>query len=260
MRAVAAEQGRINESARQMLIGFSEGKEVRSEDWAACGDAAKKVLGRLDGYVNIGVASADGHLLCSALQPPPGKDMQRPGFLKGLTEAQHLLIGQYHVGLITGQQVLTVAVKPDQRSAMEPLLAWANLDLQWLARHYDESFDARNQTLLITDRNGTILVRLPENSRWVGKPIGAPYMPLVNATAEGVLDIAGVSQRLRISKEPGFRPSGLTWLIKDEHFGLPTRQGRHLSSARPWKRGRGCSITLRLIRAPQLSGSTTFRS
>ncbi len=41
MRLVAAEQGRIDESARQLLIGFSEGQEIRSQDWARCSEAAR---------------------------------------------------------------------------------------------------------------------------------------------------------------------------------------------------------------------------
>lgn len=80
MRLVAAEQGRIDESARQLLIGFSEGEEVRAQDWVRCNEAAKLVLARVQGYVNLGIATSDGDLLCSGLPPPPNKDMRRTSF------------------------------------------------------------------------------------------------------------------------------------------------------------------------------------
>src|ERR1700761_3644243 len=47
IRLVAAEQQRIDESARQLLVGFSEGEAIRSQDWVRCSEAAKLVLARV---------------------------------------------------------------------------------------------------------------------------------------------------------------------------------------------------------------------
>ena len=110
MRLVTAEQERIDESARQLLVGFSEGEEVHAQDWMHCSETAKQVLARVDGYVNIGIASADGDLLCSGLPPLPDKNMRRQNFLEEMTPSGNLLLGRYHVGLITGNAVLMVAV------------------------------------------------------------------------------------------------------------------------------------------------------
>src|SRR5579863_6824927 len=149
MRLVAAEQGRIDESARQLLIGFSEGQEVRSQDWARCSEAAKRLLTRVEGYVNLGIATSEGDLLCSGLLPPPDKDMGRPTFLREIGSSGNLLVGQYHKGLITGKSVLTVAVPLSQNVGSGSVLAWANIDLQWLARHFADRFNSPNLTLLI---------------------------------------------------------------------------------------------------------------
>ena len=198
MRLVAAEQERIDESARQLLIGFSEGEEVYSRDWARCGEAAKLVLARVDGYVNIGIATADGQLLCSGLSPPPDTDMRRENFLKAMTPSGNLLIGRYHVGLITGRAVLMVAVPLPRTSGTVPLVSWANIDLQWLAQHFADRFNSPNLTLLMADSRGTILVRLPDNAAWAGKPMGDQYSPLLNAPAEGVQDMVGIDGEERI--------------------------------------------------------------
>ena len=198
MRLVAAEQERIDESARQLLIGFSEGEEVYSRDWARCGEAAKLLLARVDGYVNIGIATADGQLLCSGLLPPPDTDMRRENFLKAMTPSGNLLLGRYHVGLITGRAVLMVAVPLPPTSGTVPLVSWANIDLQWLAQHFADRFNSPNLTLLMADSRGTILVRLPDNAAWAGKPMGDQYSSLLNAPAEGVQDMVGIDGEERI--------------------------------------------------------------
>jgi PAS domain S-box-containing protein len=198
MRLVAAEQGRIDESARQLLIGFSEGQEIRSQDWARCSEAAKLVLARVEGYVNLGIASSEGDLLCSGLPPPPDKDMRRSSFLQEMDPSGNLLVGQYHVGLITGKSVLTVAVPLSQKVGAGSVLAWANIDLQWLARHFADRFNSPNLTLLIADRRGTILVRLPDNGNWAGKPMGDRYSSLLKAKSEGVVDTVGIDGEERI--------------------------------------------------------------
>lgn len=198
MRLVTAEQERIDESARQLLVGFSEGAEVHARDWAQCSATAKSVLARVEGYVNIGIATADGDLLCSGLPPPPDKDMRRQNFLEELTASGNLLLGRYHVGLITGKPVLMVAVPLPQSVGPVPLVAWANIDLQWLARHFADRFDSPNLTMLLADSGGTILVRLPDNAAWAGKPLGDQYASLLHGSAEGVKDTTGIDGEERI--------------------------------------------------------------
>lgn len=198
MRLVAAEQERIDEGTRQLLVGFSEGEEIHSQDWARCSGAAKLVLARVEGYENIGISTSKGDLLCSGLLPPANKDMRRPTFLQEMTPSGDLLIGRYHVGLITGKPVIMVAVPLAESGSAGPLVAWATIDLQWLARHFAYLFSSPNLTLLIADSRGTILLRLPDNANWANKPIGGQYSSLLNATAEGVVDAIGVDGVERI--------------------------------------------------------------
>ena len=192
MRLVAAEQERIDEGTRQLLVGFSESEEIHSRDWARCSEAAKLVLARVEGYANIGIATTGGDLLCSGLTPPVNKDMRRPTFLQKMTSSGDLLIGRYHVGLITGKPVVMVAVPLSESGSGEPLVAWATIDLQWLARHFADRFSSPNLTMLMADSGGTILVRLPDNANWAGKSIGDQYSSLLKAKAEGVVDTVGM--------------------------------------------------------------------
>ena len=149
--------------------------------------------------MNIGVARDDtGDLLCSALPIPAGKDMRHPHLSK-MTPHGDLFVGTYHRGLITDRSVITLAIPLRDDTGAVTAGVWANLDLDWLARHFADRFPSPNMTLLMADSNGTILARLPDNKRWAGKFIGEPYMSeMVRAPADGVTDIVGVDGEERI--------------------------------------------------------------
>jgi hypothetical protein len=63
----AAEQSRIDDSARQLLTAISQVPAVRQGDWPECSDVLRRIFKRLEGYANIGVADLDGHVLCSVV-------------------------------------------------------------------------------------------------------------------------------------------------------------------------------------------------
>ena len=200
LRLVRAEQERINEGARQLLVAFAAGRAIRQHDWQQCDEVAAQILSRLQGYMNIGVARDDtGDLLCSALPIPADRDMRHPHFLSKMTPHGDLFVGTYHRGLITDKSVITLAIPLRDDTGAVTAGAWANLDLDWLARHFADRFPSPNMTLLMADSDGTILARLPDNKRWAGKFIGEPYMSeMVRAPADGVTDIVGVDGEERI--------------------------------------------------------------
>ena len=198
LNLVVSEQQRINEGARQLLVALSEAPSVRTGDWAACDDLASRIHARVAGYANLGIASPTGDLLCSGLPIPTDRNMGRPDFLAHTTAEGDLLVGRYHVGLITGEKVLMIALPVKGKGGEVDYVAWANLDLTWLARHFADRFVTPNLTLLMTDPAGTILVRLPDNNTWAGKPIGDTYMPMVTGTSNSVSDITGLDGEERI--------------------------------------------------------------
>jgi signal transduction histidine kinase/ActR/RegA family two-component response regulator len=211
LRLVAAEQQRLNEGARQLLVAFSEAPPVLARDWSGCSDMANRIQARVEGYRNIGVSSTEGDLLCSALPVPAGRDMRRRSFLEGMTEDGDLRVGTYHIGLITGRPLLTYALPLRDASGAVIAAAWANVDLDWLAQRFADRFPSPNMTLLIADRDGTILLRLPDNQAWVGKPIGKEYMPMLQAAENSVADTKGVDgvERIIAYSPLSVEPKGL---------------------------------------------------
>jgi signal transduction histidine kinase len=198
MRLVAAEQGRIGEGARQLLIAFSEAPIIRSRDWPQCQEMAARVRAQVQGYRNIGIVAADGTVLCSAV---PGQSTASFGdspLLEVMKPGIDFVAGNFQVSQITGAKVLPFAIALRDPAGGAVGVVWAAIDLDWLADHFADRFTTRNLTLLMADREGTILVRLPDQSNWIGKPIGDGFMRLVSAAAEGVVEMTGIDGEERV--------------------------------------------------------------
>ncbi|HYM03587.1 MAG TPA: cache domain-containing protein, partial [Stellaceae bacterium] len=197
-RAVSAEQARIGEGARQLLLAFSEIAAVYAGNSQACAEAARRIRGQVEGYVNIGLASLEGDILCSAVPLPPGVDFRNNKMLPAVDDATSLSVGTYQVGRLTGVKMLFYAVPQRNADGRVVGVLWAAVSLDWLARHFANRFTSENITLLIADRDGTILVRLPEFEEWVGRYIGDKFMPLLLRDREGVEESAGIDGTDRV--------------------------------------------------------------
>ncbi|MDB5409021.1 MAG: hypothetical protein JWL84_3933 [Rhodospirillales bacterium] len=198
MRLVAAEQGRIGEGARQLLIAFSEAPIVRARNWPECSKAAARVRAQVQGYVNIGVTDASGAVLCSALPVSPNATFTSSPLFQVLQPGVDFMPGNFQIGQISGLRVLSYAIPLRDDSGTRVGMAWASISLDWLADHFADRFTSPNLTLLMTDRNGKILVRLPDQEKWVGKPIGDAFMPLVTAAADGVVEATAIDGVTRV--------------------------------------------------------------
>lgn len=198
MRLAASEQARIGEGARQLLIAFSEAAPVRAGDWQGCNQIAARIRAQTEGYTNIGVADLDGHLLCSALPVPPGYKARISEVFLRASASDEVVIGTYLVGHLVKAKILPYAVPQRDERGVVIGIVWAMVDLDWLARHFADRFSTPNMTLLMADRDGTIVLRLPDPETWVGKPIGEPYTPWLHADREGVEDSVGIDGQERV--------------------------------------------------------------
>jgi len=233
MRLAASEQGRIGEGARQLLIAFSEAAPLRAGDWPACNQIAARIRAQTEGYANIGVADLDGHLLCSALPVPPGFQARISSVFSNASAGDEVIIGTYLVGRLTNVRILPYAVPwRDQRGAVIGVV-WAMVDLGWLAQHFADRFASPTMTLLMADRDGTIVLRLPDPDVWVGKPIGEAFMPWLHAEREGVAE--ATPSMARNGSSPTRR-----WRSRRKAFmsvsGSPRRRPSARSMRRPGRR------------------------
>jgi signal transduction histidine kinase/ActR/RegA family two-component response regulator len=205
-RLANSEMDRIAEGAREMLVAFAENPDVVEGRWNRCNETAARLLPRLTSYVDIGVASTGGDLVCSAVPQNRGVNVHGSPAFQGLLAADGFAIGTYDAGGPGGARILPFG-EPLRNAAGETTgIVWATLNLDWLTRHFAERFQGPDMTLALVDRDGTTLVRLPDPEKWVGHKLANQYAGMLPNLHEGTIDTIGMDGVARII---GYAPLSL---------------------------------------------------
>ncbi len=198
LQLVSAEQDRLGNAVQQMLTAFSQDSAIRRGDWADCSNVAANIFNRVPGYVNIGVADLDGNVVCSNLTTQPPRAVRDSAIYAALDENREFAVGTYQVARFSGRKVLPYSMPWRDAEGRVLGVIWASIDVDWLADQYKDRFFSSDVTLLIADIKGTIVVRVPNQADWVGKPIGDQYMHMVNAAKRGVETMTGIDGQPRV--------------------------------------------------------------
>ena len=196
---VAGELDRIIDIAKSLLTGLANYPAVRNRDGSACSQYASILTREFPQFVVIGAIDSSGRPFCaSSAIPAEVGTADRPFFNQALA-SERFVIGEYVIGRIVQKPVLPLALafRDDQNNVAG--IAYASLNLQWLAQYFEEKqqWDDR-QTLLIADRNATILLRLPDNEKYVGTQMPEIYHKQVFAKAPNTDELVGIDGVRRI--------------------------------------------------------------
>ena len=108
-------------STRSMFQAISHIPLIQEKNWPACHHYMSNLLHEQIVYHDIGLMSVSGESLCSGLRAPEALDQisfsDRSYFQRALRETG-LVVSEYHVGRISDQPILLVAIAlrtPDQQ-------------------------------------------------------------------------------------------------------------------------------------------------
>jgi signal transduction histidine kinase/HAMP domain-containing protein len=168
-RVIASEQDRVLANANQFLITLARVPQIRENDRAAC----RKVLSGLlePRYADLVVADKNGNPLCTAL--PPSSSLASA---TGLHHAQSLKTYDFSVGTLrhhptSGKILLDVGYPVSDKPGLVRAVVSAALDLSWINQVTVDSHLYPGATYTLVSSTGTVLMRYPGSSDWVGKPI-----------------------------------------------------------------------------------------
>ena len=181
-----AELERISEGARQFLVALAQLPQVKDKDVAACNELLARIRENYRAYRALIAADTDGTVACSSVGPGPSI-ADRAYFQRAMSSGD-LSVGDYTRGRgVAGASIhFSYPVYADG-GPISGVIA-AALDLDWLAAQLGEKLPV-HAVLEITDRNGTILVRSPDNDSWRGRSQPAPVRAFANAPAPGIADV-----------------------------------------------------------------------
>jgi HAMP domain-containing protein len=199
-RAIASDLGQFGRSARQTLVILAGVPEIRNKDPGACTAYLRSLLGQVPGAFFFGVTDADGRIVCNTLGSKPGAyTVADRRYFQEAMRTGSFAVGDYVAGRVTNQPTIQFG-QPIRGSDDRPNgIVLTSIDLSWLAGNLSAGGLPPDATLTVTDRNGAILVRLPDHEAWVGKPLPTAFRKRISENLGGVIDMPGLRGRMRLT-------------------------------------------------------------
>jgi PAS domain S-box-containing protein len=186
-RLQTAEIDRIAEGARQFLVALAQIPQIRDRE--ACNALLRQIRENYLAYRALIAADADGGVICSSIGPgPPIPDRE---YFRMAKQSGDFAIGEYVMGRGTGAAAIHFSYPLRNDGGKIGGVIAAALDLDWFADRLRDKLPP-NATLNVADRNGTILVRLPDNERWRGQKIPEAFHPIIYSLHSGMSDVTSL--------------------------------------------------------------------
>jgi signal transduction histidine kinase/DNA-binding response OmpR family regulator len=195
-RQFGEEIGVLREGARQLLLALAQLDPVKFQQPDACGALFSKLKSRFANYSLLGAADTSGRVFCaSGLASSSVTD--QPFFARAMAEPG-LAVGNYWVDPASGQKMIHFAERFDGDDGHVAGVVFAGLDLAWLSDHLKERGLSPTASILIADREGNIVARLPHPELLVGKNMRKSHERIMDGDEAGWEEAIGVDGVMRI--------------------------------------------------------------
>jgi nitrogen-specific signal transduction histidine kinase/HAMP domain-containing protein len=193
-KLAAAEQQQIVEGIRQVLIALSELPAIRAKDIRACNAYLSTIKQRYPGFIFFIVTDMNGISNCNTGNGEPMTAAGRAYFANALRTGA-FTVGVFAIGRQSGSKILHFALPFYGDDARMGGVIVASLSLDWLANALASKGVPPGAALTITDRDGTVLARYPDNERFAGKRMpDAIYATVSHTGAADTRDLDGVER------------------------------------------------------------------
>lgn len=207
-RRVAAEQERIVNGVSNVLSTLAVLKSVRTQQPTRCNDLFAAILPDFEGFGSLVATRADGTPFCAARAGDADTSSKAPSvadrfFFKQAMANQALTVGGYARIFGNGRPAFHIAVPYfDYHNHLRGIV-YVAYKLNALAMHLNQALQAKHETLSVIDRNGRILIRLPDRQSDIGRPVSrematrlakatVPFYVVARSPTDGVTRIYGV--------------------------------------------------------------------
>jgi len=166
-RVCADDEVQAVESANRLLVLMADIAVVRKRDANACWPLFARVLGNQIGYANIGLLDAHGTVVTSAKPMPSHTAFGDRAFFKEAVDQDTFAVSDFELEdgvaeMMCGEPVL------GENGEVEGVI-FAELNLGWMSDLSARLALAPGVSVSVLDRDGIILMRIPNPVGWVGK-------------------------------------------------------------------------------------------
>jgi signal transduction histidine kinase/CheY-like chemotaxis protein len=187
-----ADMASIVDGVHQLGAVAGQLQSVRSSD-QRCSERLTALRQTLTQYRFLALFSPmDGSLLCASDGTPVGLPAAHPSWVTDLLITPDLAVGQLVSDPTRKVRFLPIAVHiPGQAAGDEPSVLVAALDTDWLEKHLETAKVERapamsRSALIIADRDGNVLGRVPDSADWAGKLVPEWFRPFIGRENQGV--------------------------------------------------------------------------
>lgn len=199
LRQVESEHFRILDSARLMVTAVTEAQFLRRGDIENCQTFLERLANRSADYRNLSITNAEGRILCSADPSRVGSSLSaQPHFRRAMAQGR-FAVGEWtitHSGADGGE--LPVATPYSDGDGRRAGVVALSIDVPRLASIFAARTMPENTALTVTDRSGTILVKLPGTQGRAGERLPDSYLGLLSEREAGVTMLPGLDGVSRI--------------------------------------------------------------
>src|SRR6516165_9391383 len=192
------EMGELREGARQLLLTLGQLPDVRDKDGSACTALFKTLQHQYENYALLGAADGHGQVFCSSAPGSASQSVAEQEFYERAMGHDGLAVGNYSVDPVTGQKEIHFAIAFRDKNGRIGGVVFAGLNLGWLSEHLKERGLSPTASILIADRLGNIISRLPNPEAFIGKNMRKTHEAIMDGNAAGSEEATGVDGVTRI--------------------------------------------------------------
>ncbi|MBV8132202.1 MAG: response regulator [Alphaproteobacteria bacterium] len=204
-RQFGGDIGVLREGARQLLLALAQLDPVKFRQPDECSALFSQLKSRFSNYSLLGAADSAGRVFCASGATSLSSVTNQPFFTRAMAQGG-LAVGNYWVDPANGQGMIHFAERFEGADGHMTGVVFAGLDLAWLSDHLKERGLPPTASILIADREGNIIARLPHPELLVGKNMRKSHERIMDGGEAGWEETAGVDGVMRIY---GYVPAAL---------------------------------------------------
>lgn len=202
---VEAEQQRISDDIHHMLVALTE-MGIGRLDAAACNDALERIKQRFPPYLSIQTLDRNAVVRCATQPRTIGLSFADRPYFRDALDVEEVVSSPYLVSRVSGLPVVSYSRSFRTEDGTPDGVVVILLSIRWLERYLAQISLPPGASVLIADRDGTVLVRVPELPGLSGQPLPEWYRPLREAGAKGVSEMTGIDGVTRVT---AYSPMGV---------------------------------------------------
>ncbi|WP_395677662.1 sensor histidine kinase [Inquilinus sp.] len=195
----AGAQFRIVDGIRQLLAAMARVPAIREGQGGRCTEVVDDLRSEVPSLNAIAVVDAEGNLLCGANHTAAiSVSVGHQGFFQRAREIRGFAVGGFATTDAVGEKVLHVAYPIFDGDTFQGAVV-AALSVDAMAAAINIDTESRNAVIMITDRAGVVMSRLPgPDTAWVGKQLPNKFLDLLGSPQAGSISSGAIDSTTRI--------------------------------------------------------------